>query len=186
MEALTDSELLQTFSGWLRGMGDDVLGLARVLEAEQAPGSARQVCAESLGYLLRSLELIPEGLEDLGYLDAAFAVRVLCQGALQRDSDLGAAEGGERLARLAAEADVVAEFLGDGFEPLREIVFSPRATSLHGLGADELLADSELRLAALSEVRSWVENYGAPKLGDGQEELVKIRSFFRTRLRREA
>jgi uncharacterized membrane protein YkvA (DUF1232 family) len=112
-----DPKFLPVFAGWLRTMGEDVLSLANLLDSPEAPEAFRSVSAEALHYLLRSADLIPEGLEALGYLE-------------------------------------------------------------------ELLTDDELRAAVLRDAREWAELYRAPELGDGREEIVKIASFFRTRLRR--
>ncbi len=191
-------------------MGEDVLSLANLLEASDAPLPFRQASAESLQYLLRSAGLIPEGLEALGYLEGAFAFRVIAQRALvepaegsevepsegsevepSEGSEVEPSEGGKvepaqgRVPRLAADVELIAEFLGEDMPGLYERALAPSATTRAGRAAAELLEDDELRGATLRDARQWVERYRAPELRASDEELVKLRSFFRTRLSRE-
>jgi uncharacterized membrane protein YkvA (DUF1232 family) len=256
----TDAKYFDAFSTWLRGMGAEVQSLSTLLEDEAAPARVRRASAEALSYVLRSFELIPEGLEDLGYLDDLFAVRVLArrasespleaegsfdlsdsvsddedpatdveasvdesesrseeqelsEGVSEAESVAGegsfeqqswsAAPGGasaaelaepsegesstvgeDVLARLSAEAALVAEFLGEDYELLEAAVFAPRATEAKGRTVADLLCDPAQRDASLSELRAWAQGYRAPTLSGGEEELVKLRSFFSTRLRR--
>ncbi|HTV19067.1 MAG TPA: hypothetical protein VMG12_10360 [Polyangiaceae bacterium] len=181
---MTDPKFLPAFAGWLRLMGEDVLSLANLLDAPEAPAPFRQAAAEALNALIRQAQLIPEGIEALGYLEGAFAFRVIAEHALAGSPEPveGAADG--RVPRLAADAALVTEFLGDDLPRFREIWLAPEATARAGRAAGELLEDEALRQEVLGEAREWVERYQAPELGEGPEELVKVESFFRTRLRR--
>lgn len=186
---MTDPKFSAAFTGWLRVMGEDVLSLANLLDAPDAPRPHRVAAAEALNGLVRLVAIIPEGIEALGYLEGAFAFRVIAEHALagSPEPDAGAAEGADgRVPRLAADAALVTEFLGDDLPRFREIWLAPEATSRAGRAASELLEDEALRHEVLRDAREWVERYQAPELGDGPEELVKIESFFRTRLRRAA
>jgi hypothetical protein len=179
-----DPKFLPAFAGWLRAMGEDVLSLANLLESLETPEPVRQVSAEALQYLLRASDLIPEGLEPLGYLEVAFAFRLLGERALLDHPELAEPGAEGRVPRLAADAALVAEFLGDDLPLFAQLALDPAASTRAGHAAPELLTDDELRASALREAREWVERSGAPELADGSEELVKIGAFFRTRLRR--
>jgi hypothetical protein len=183
---MTDPKFAAAFSAWLRGLGEDVLSLAQLLGTPEAPVASRLAAAQALHGWLRLVEIVPEGLEPLGYLEGAFAFRVIAERALADSPEPaeGAVDG--RVRRLAADAPLVAEFLGDELLPrLRERWLAPEATTRAGRTASALLEDDALRHDVQRELREWVEQYHAPELGDGPEELVKIESFFRTRLRRE-
>jgi hypothetical protein len=181
---LTDPKFLPAFSGWLRVMGEDVLSLANLLDAPEAPVPFRRAAAEALNGLLRLVALVPEGIESLGYLEGAFAFRVIAERALAESPEPVDAAADGRVPRLAADAALVAEFLGDDTARFRELWLAPAASTLAGRASSELLEDEALRHAVQREAREWVELYHAPELGDGPEELVKIEAFFRTRLRR--
>jgi hypothetical protein len=179
-----DPKLLPAFAHWLHTLGEDVLALAHLLESPDASEPFREVSAEALHYLLNLGDLIPEGLEALGYLEGAFAFRLLAQRALVGHPELAEAGAEGRVLRLAADAALVAEFLADDLPRFEALVLAPPATTRAGRAARDLLTDDALRGAVLSEAREWVELHRSPELADGPEELVKIGSFFRTRLRR--
>jgi hypothetical protein len=178
-----DAKYLATFAEWLNGMGKEVLALGRVLEREELPESTRRVSAESLHYLLRTLALTPQGLEELAYLDALFAFRTLAQRTAGSQPEPSEQDASVTLARLAADAALVAAFLGDDFAAFAETVFIPNATALRGRSAEDAVAEPELRATLLGEVRAWAEDYQPPELASGRYELVKLRSFMRTKLR---
>jgi hypothetical protein len=180
--ASPDAKYLATFAGWLNGMGQEVLALGRVLEREELPESSRRVSAQSLNYLLRTLALTPQGLEELAYLDALFAFRVLSRRNADAQPEPAEQDASATLARLVADAALVAEFLGDDYATFADAVFAPSATALRGRSAEDALAEPELGGAGLSEVRAWAEDYQAPELASGRYELVKLRSFMRTKL----
>ena len=178
------TQILPAFAGWLHTLGEDVLSLAHLLESPDAPVPFRVASAESLSYLLRAADLIPDGIEHLGYLEVAFAFRALARRALSEGEDVGESSLEGRVPRLAAEAALVVDFLGDDIGAFWEMVFAPGAIARAGRPAADLLEDEALRGATLEHARAWVEQYRAPELASGEEELVKIRAFFATRLRR--
>lgn len=180
----SDASCLQTFSRWLADMPGEVRALCDVLdspaESAEAPEHCRRASAESLSHLLRSLELIPDGVEALGYLENLFAFR-----AIMRD----AAEGLDAIPdgtsrRLAAEAELVVGFLGDDFGRLREAMQRAREHTRAGERASDLLDDAERRSAAIAQLRAWANAYRAPELAATEAELLKLRSFLRVRLGR--
>ena len=71
-----EARCLDAFPDWLRSLADDARALASVLEGEGAAVAQRRSAA-ALNYLFKSLDLIPDGLEDLGFIDDAF-VRARC------------------------------------------------------------------------------------------------------------
>jgi hypothetical protein len=179
-----DPKFLPLFSGWLRTLGEDVLSLSNRLESADTPGPFRQASAEALQFVLRSADLIPEGIEELGYLEVAFAFRVLARRTTSDNPELVAGAPESRLVRLGEEAEAVAEFLAEDMTLLTEASLAPAATTLRGVPASALLENDERRAEVLAEARAWAEGYQPAEPSEGTEELIKIRSFFRTRLRR--
>jgi hypothetical protein len=233
-----DAKCLGAFSGWLKGLDEEVRELAALLEREELPESSRRLGASALQYLLRLSALIPQGLEELGYLDVLFAFRILARAHVDAlsdpasqtleaaavppdaafpeaafpDADFPDADFPEGsfsaagdaappsafteaaaseswplsaiLERLAADSALVAEFLADDHSPLVEAVSALSASAYEGKTAAEVVSDPELRAATVDRARSWAEHYQVPEFMSGQEELVKVRSFIRTRYRR--
>jgi len=182
-----DTECLEAFSRWLGGMPAEVGALCDVLErpaelASEMPDACRVASAESLAHLVRSLDLIPDGVEALGYLENLFAFRAIMRGAVGTSPEAAGAD--PTFARLASEADLVASFLGDDFARLLEASARAQERTRPGQSSRDLLDDAELRSAALMQVRAWAATYSAPELALTEAELIKLRSFMRVRLGR--
>lgn len=182
--APSDTSCLETFSRWLAEMPGEVTALCDVLESPlespSVPEPCRRASAESLAHLIRSIEIIPDGVEALGYLENLFAFRTI-----MRDATAGAdAAADETSRRLAAESELVAEFLGDDFGRLREATERAREQTRDGQRASDLLDDAERRSAAVAQLRAWASAYRAPELAPTEAEALKVRSFLRVRLGR--
>src|ERR1700759_4244831 len=109
--ATLEDPCLDAFPNWLRSLADDARALAGVLERAGAPNAERKACA-ALNYLFKSLDLIPDGLEDLGFIDDAFVLRAAALALKEEAAAELASDGTGALARLAQEAELVQEFLG--------------------------------------------------------------------------
>src|SRR5688572_2399938 len=107
--SMTDlhTRCLDTFPEWLRTLASDATDLSELLGSDLPP-EARRFVAGGLNYLFKSLDLIPDGIEDLGFLDDAFVLRV----AASHAAKIGAAKDTPVLSRLASDAALVSELLG--------------------------------------------------------------------------
>jgi hypothetical protein len=181
-----DERCLAEFGEWLAGMPGEVVALSDLLEQRNLPEPLRLFAARALGYLRRSIALIPEGIEDLGCLDVLFATRVRAARLVQELPDLSLRDESGTLARLTADAELVQEFLGEDFERSREAWLTPMAREPDGFEVDEALESESYRAELLDKVRTWAEGYVAPVLELGENELVKLRAFLRTKLPRQA
>ena len=89
--------------------------------------------------------------------------------------------------RLAPQAALVRAFLGaDDAERLRRLVLEQRSRSSRGRSSKEILLQADARAAAASDARDWAELYEAPEFGSTQHDLLRLRTFMRTRVRRGA
>jgi uncharacterized membrane protein YkvA (DUF1232 family) len=177
-----DTRCLEAFSGWLGGFAEEARALCNILERQESPEALKWASAQSLNYLIRSLDLIPEGIEDLGYLDDLFAFRIIAHQTAERSPDLSLQDESGTLAKLAADAELVAEFLPDDYSRLRESLQSLGEAETRGRSARDLVDDPQARGDAVAEVRSWADTYQAPALEAGDNELVKLRAFLKTKL----
>src|SRR6187401_3239682 len=119
---------LDTFPEWLRTLATDASDLAQLLTVKEAPEIARRYIAGGLNYLFKSLDLIPDGIEDLGFLDDAFVLRVAAALAI---AETPAANDGA-LKRLAEDAVALKEFLGDDYVRLESYVKNLRKGAARG------------------------------------------------------
>jgi uncharacterized membrane protein YkvA (DUF1232 family) len=177
MTTLAD-RCLDAFPNWLRALSDDARALSALLEGD-APEAVRRSATSALTYLFKSLDLIPDGLEDLGFIDDAFVVRAVAAGL---DSESQASDPSGTLARLAADAELIAEFLGDDYARLTRYVSGLEQGSARGRTVAAILSDDALRADFVREVEQWAEGYGVPTFTRDERNLVKLRAFLLAKL----
>ncbi|HEX4341052.1 MAG TPA: YkvA family protein [Polyangiaceae bacterium] len=170
-----DLRCLDAFPTWLKSLPEDALTLSSIVADETAPEGARRNATGALGYLFKSLDLIPDGIEDLGFLDDAFVFRVA--------SRLGShVEPIAALEKLAHEAELVSDFLGTVYPRLERFVAALGSLTVRGRSVDDVLATSEATASFVGEVRGWSASYVTPPFGRDAKNLVKLRSFLTAKL----
>lgn len=167
---------LDTFPEWLRTLASDATELSELLGPEQ-PEEARRYVAGGLNYLFKSLDLIPDGIEDLGYLDDAFVLRI----AANLASKAGVKES-LVLSRLGGEAALVEELLGKDYARLERYVRGLTRGAARGRSVDEILSDESVRSAFLIELQSWSAGYAAPTFSRDEKNIIKLQSFLGAKL----
>ncbi len=175
-----DARCLEAFPAWLKGLGDDARKLAALLDDAALPEGARRGAAAALNYLFKSLDLIPDGLEDLGFVDDAFVFRVAAASVGAAD---GRADSTGTLSRLAGDASLVEEFLGDVYPKLVAYVGELQGAKVRGRSPTELVTDESMRGELLREVRAFADGYQSPAFLRDEKNLVKLRSFLATKLK---
>jgi uncharacterized protein DUF1232 len=179
--ATLEARCLDAFPDWLRLLGDDARALAALLEG-QGSGVLSRHSAAALNYLFKSLDLIPDGLEDLGFIDDAFVLRAAAEAIrLEAEAELAADPTGT-LGRLASEAELVQEFLGSEYGRLTKYVAGLEQGSARGRSVAAILADESVRGDFVGEVRQWADGYMAPSFTRDLRNLVKLRAFLLAKL----
>lgn len=171
-----ESQYLEAFAAWLSHLGEDAEQLSLVLTAEDAPKVARQAIAGGLNYLFKSLDLIPDGIDDIGYLDDAFVLRVAAAHAQAQQAEQ------EAVVRLAKEAELVRSFLGDNYARLDGYVSGLRTGAARGRTVQEILASEKTLEDFLGDVRGFAGSYQSPKFTRDPKSLIKLRAFFDAKL----
>ncbi len=171
-----DSRALSAFAAWLVSLGDDTRAVADVVADASVPAAVRKPLAGSLNYLFKSLDLIDDGIEGLGFMDDAFVLRVAAASA--------AAQGSlpDTLAALAEDAKLVTEFLGDLSPRLEKFVAGLGKGVVRGRSVEAILEEVSVREEMLGDVRGWASRYAAPKFLMDEQSLVKLRSFLSAKL----
>jgi len=180
----TVAKHLDTFPAWLRSLGADAQGIAGLLEVDGLPQPVSELVAGGLNYLFKSLDLIPDGIDDIGYLDDAFVLRVAADLACRED--LGAASGDAKdvLDRLAGEADTVREFLAQDYVRLETYVQGLRKGAARGRAVSDILGDDAIKQEFLSDVQGFAGSYESPSFAREEKNLIKLRAFFDAKLPR--
>ncbi len=176
------AQYLDTFPAWLRTLGDDAERLSSLLEVDGLAEGAREAVAGGLNYLFKSLDLIPDGIDDIGYLDDAFVLRVAADLAAREDTGDLDADKLKVLGDLANECELVREFLGEHYVRLETYVRGLRRGAARGRSVADILADREVRGELLSDVRGFAKSYSAPSFSREEKNLLKLKAFFDAKL----
>jgi len=178
----SNAEFVETFQGWLRGLPQDAEALTGLLADESIPLDAREFVAGGLNYLFKSLDIVPDGMDQLGYLDDCFVLRVAASLALDEGADEGGMDALETLGRLSNETDSLDEFLGEDLERLMTYVKSQKRGAARGRSVTDILTDPETREEFIQDVRAFAQGYRAPSLGQDEQTLIKFRGFLDKKL----
>jgi uncharacterized membrane protein YkvA (DUF1232 family) len=177
MSDTSDSRYLEMFPSWLRSLGEDAAALGLIAEGD-APEAAKKYVVAGLNYLFKSLDLIPDGIDDLGFLDDAFVLRVAAALAIAESP----AAKTDVLGRLADDAHSIKDFLGADYARLETYVRGLRKGAARGRTVDDIMTDKPTRDAFTSEVKSWAKAFSAPSFTRDQKTLVKLKSFLGAKL----
>ena len=173
-----DAKYLDAFAAWLRTLGEDAEALSGALGSDAAD-EVKQAVAGGLNYLFKSLDLIPDGIDDIGYLDDAFVLRVAADLAKQSPEQGDAAAV---IDRLSEEAAVVKDFLGESYPRLEAYVGGLRTGAARGRTVQEILAKEEMLEEFLSDVKGFNGSYQAPGFNRDAKNLIKLKAFFDAKL----
>lgn len=172
---------LDTFPNWLRNLGEDAEKLGLLLEADGVAQGARESIAGGLNYLFKSLDLIPDGIDDIGYLDDAFVLRVAADLALQADGDTSG-DATKTLSALANDCDLLREFLGKDYVRFETYVKGLRKGAARGRSVQDILSDPSVRADFVSDVRGFSKTYESPSFAREVKNLIKLKHFFDVKL----
>jgi len=175
-----EARYLEAFPAWLKALGQDAQRLAELVESTAAPEGARRAAAAALNYLFKSLDLIPDGLEDIGFVDDAFVFRVA---AARVSADDASADPSGTLTRLSGDTALIEEFLGEIYPRLTAYVAELGKAKVRGRAVDDVLADATVLADFVREVRQWSDAYQSPAFHRDDKNLVKLRSFLGAKLK---
>ena len=154
----TSREALNALPDWLRSLADDLTAVAELMKDSQLSEAVRLWAAGAVGYVFKSVDLIPDGIDDLGYLDDAFVLRVAAARALE---DLPADEAAALtpLAQLAEGASLVKRLLGSDYARLEDFVSGLRIAVVRGKSPSDIVQDSALAAQVCDEVASFTRSF---------------------------
>jgi uncharacterized membrane protein YkvA (DUF1232 family) len=175
-----ETRCLDAFPAWLKSLAQDAQKLAAVVEQRELPEDLRRGAALALNYLFKSLDLIPDGLEDLGFVDDAFVFRVAARSIAEGDA---VADPSGTVARLASDAALVEEFLGDVYPRLTGYVSRLGDASVRGRSVGAIVSEEGTGAELARDVRQWAEGYHAPAFHRDEKNLVKLRAFLAAKLK---
>ncbi len=177
-----DPKYLDIFPTWLRNLGHDAEELAELLEVSGMAADAQQAVAGGLNYLFKSLDLIPDGIDDIGYLDDAFVLRVAADLASHEDTGDATSEQLASLSRLTNDCDIIREFLEADYARLESYVKGLRNGAARGRSVNDIVGEEDVRKEFLSDVRGFAKTYESPSFAREEKNLIKLKAFFDAKL----
>jgi uncharacterized membrane protein YkvA (DUF1232 family) len=173
-----DPRYLEMFPQWLRSLGEDASQVGDTLAQHASDDEATRSLIAGLNYIFKSLDLIPDGIDELGFLDDCFVLRVSCGFAAASRAELN--EG--VVQRLADDVRAVHEFLRDDYARLETYVKGLRKGGARGRTVEEIVADEPTREEFLQEVKAWSAGYQIPRFARDPKTLVKLKAFLNAKL----
>jgi uncharacterized membrane protein YkvA (DUF1232 family) len=173
-----DARALEAFARYLSTLPEDARKIGRAVADTNLELRVRTPLTGALNYLFKSLDLIDDGIEALGFLDDALILRVAVA---------QAAKGGslpEGLSQLAADAVLVSEFLGEQTDRFERYVASLTAGEVRGRSVEAILGDPAAQEEFLGEVSGWAHRYDPPTFLNEPKNLVKLKAFLEAKLPR--
>ena len=181
---MSDTEhYLDTFPGWLRSLGEDALCLAALINEESLPLAARESLTGGLNYLFKSLDLIPDGIDDIGYLDDAFVLRIAADQALVGLEDASSPKL-DGVKKLADDCELLRTFLDANYPRLAKYVQGLRTSSARGRSVGDVLSNAEARATFVTDVHGFASGYETPSFSRQEKNLIKLKAFFDAKLPR--
>ncbi len=171
-----DEQAIAAFDNYLGTLAGDAQAILDVVNDTAQPEELRRVLAGALNYLFKSLDLIDDGIEGLGFLDDAFVLRMACGQAAQQG------ELPETLVPLAQDAELVVGFLGEVSARLYGYVLSLTELSVRGRSVEAIVQDEGVRGELTADVVSWAARYQKPQFVLDERGLIKLRSFMNAKL----
>lgn len=172
-------ETLNILPEWLRALGDDLTAVAGLLKDTQVAEELRLWVAAAVGYAFKSVDLIPDGIEDLGYLDDAFVLRVAAGRALEEASQ---GQAPAPLLQLAEGVPLIRQLLGSDYARLDDFVSNLRVVVVRGKSPSDIVQDVSVAAQVYDEVLSFARSYMTPPFTQDERTLIKLKSFLSAKL----
>lgn len=169
---------LDIFPEWLRSLGEDAAALGKVAEHAEDNDVGRYVVG-GINYVFKSLDLIADGIDDVGFCDDAFVIRVGAMLAVEADAN---AANEEIIGRLAGEAKIVEEFLEEDYPALVEYVKGLRKGAARGRSVEDIVTSPDVRQTFAQEVSAWAAEYQVPSFTRDVKTLIKLKAFLSAKL----
>ena len=176
---------LDTLEAWLASLPDDIQCFRAIAADESIPAGARRVAAGIINYLFKSIDLIPDGIDDIGTIDDVMTLRLGAALIKAEEVERSQPEAGRTLRHLAEEVSVVREILGtDLHERFARYTSTLATVSSRGRSAQDIVENSQKLHEMSAEVGSFCTGYIIPQLEKSERTLIKLRAFLDTRLPR--
>ncbi len=178
-----NTKVLDIFPKWLQSLGDDIRTMINAAADERLDKEARRYLVGGINYLFKSLDLIPDGIDDIGYLDDAFVLRLSVKAALEGDTTPLDPELLTLLEVLAKDVEILEEFLSpDIFKRLDAYTRNLKNGAARGRMVEDIVEDPSIYNELADEANAFVQGFSAPGFARDEKNLIKLTAFFEAKL----
>jgi uncharacterized membrane protein YkvA (DUF1232 family) len=178
-----NTKFLDIFPRWLRSLGDDVRTIINTAADRGMDKAVRGYLVGGVNYLFKSLDLIPDGIDDIGYIDDAFVLRLSVKAALEGDIGSLDPELRSRLEVLAGDVADIEEFLPpEVFRRLDTYTRNLKNGAARGRMVDEIVESSRMFQELADEANAFVQGFSSPSFSRDEKNLIKLTAFLEAKL----
>jgi uncharacterized membrane protein YkvA (DUF1232 family) len=177
-----NNKYLELFPSWLENLGQDVSVLqeCRIGNVSQ---EVKKILTGGINYLFKSLDIIPDGIDDIGYLDDAFVLRMSARIACDTGIDGLPEEMKASLGRIADEVTEIRQLLGEPlFRRFAKYTGALSDGSARGRTVDEIIENEETSSAFALDVADFIKNYTSPGFTKDEKNIIKLKAFMEAKL----
>ncbi|MBN2719398.1 MAG: DUF1232 domain-containing protein [Deltaproteobacteria bacterium] len=179
-----NTRCLEIFPHWLAGLAEDVQTISTALAGELSR-EVKSTLTGGINYLFKSLDLVPDGIDDIGYLDDAFVLRMASRRACNQGIDALSDDIRTKLGRMSLDVDVIRELLCDElFARFEKYTDALANGSARGRTVEEILDDPAVASEFAAEVSDFVKTYEDPGFTPDEKNIIKLKAFMEARLPR--
>ncbi len=174
---------IDTFKSWTDTIINDVAALRALIESG-SEAEARRLAAGALGYLVTRMDLVPDWEGGIGALDDVMVLRVCAQLAAGHGHAGVSADHEITLARLANEAERIADFLGtEPYDHLRSYCKKLGETVVRGRSPAQVVADAAVRQALYAEVDAEIKKSVPVVIKDADDAELRLKAYLQHKLK---
>jgi uncharacterized membrane protein YkvA (DUF1232 family) len=178
-----NEKCLEVFPSWLGSLGEDLNTIVAVLKQDGLQDEAKRYLLGGVNYLFKSLDLIPDGIDDIGYLDDAFVLRLSAKAALESDTGPLDEAVSAKLEALSRGSALLEDFLGeDVYGRLDKYTRNLRNGAARGRMVADLMEKNNLMVELLDECDTFVAEFQSPHFAKDEKNLIKLTAFFEAKL----
>lgn len=171
------------FQQYLERLPEDLEFFVKIASIDDLPSEERAKAAGAVNYFFKSVDLIPDGIDEIGYLDDVITLRVMADWIDIDEIGKHSGELASRLKQLREDAQRIKEALGQElYTRLSGYVAALRSSSARGRSAFDIVTDSAKLQQLKMEVGNFCRDYVPPRIDTSEKTLIKLKSFLDTKL----
>jgi len=175
--------LLEKIPIWLKNLPEDLSYLMNLIETQDLEHDAKIALVTGLNYLFKTIDLIPDGLDEIGYIDDCIILRIVSREVVDKYGDRLNDEVFGRLKIMAGDVDILKPELGEElWSKLLNYVEELKEMPSKGRTSEDILKDKNTFNQFKTELMTFVDSYEGKVESIDEKTLVKLKAFLEAKL----